>query len=90
MILYTCGSKKSGAPLHPCGRAAKALDEAGYEYELKTVPGYRLLPWTRRGDARAEIEKLTGQSDVPVVVFDDGATMHGTGRIVEWAKSNPA
>lgn len=90
MILYTCGSKKFGAPLHPCGRAAKALDDAGYEYELKTVPGYRMLPWTRRGDVRSEIEELTGQSDVPVVVFDDGTTMHGTGRIVDWAHSNPA
>ena len=28
MILYTCGQKKSLASLgHPCGRAAKALDE---------------------------------------------------------------
>ena len=31
---------------HPCAKAGKALDAAGYEYELKTVGGYRLMPWT--------------------------------------------
>ena len=35
MILYTCGQTKAMASLgHACGRAANALDEAGYEYEL--------------------------------------------------------
>ena len=58
MILYTCGQEKSLASLgHPCGRAAKALDQAGYEYEIRPLPGYRLVPWTwgerRRGRADA-------------------------------------
>ena len=40
MILYTCGQKKAGpAALHPCAKAGKALDAAGYEYEIKTVKG---------------------------------------------------
>jgi glutathione S-transferase len=90
MLLYTCGAKKSGHPLHPCGRAAKALDEAGHSYEIETVAGYKLLPWTRRGDARGEIERLTGQSDVPVLVLDDGRTVAGSGEIVNWARSHPA
>lgn len=90
MVLYTCGQKKSAAPLHPCGKAAKALDDAGHEYEIETVPGYKLLPWTRRGDARAEIERLSGQSDVPVLILGDGEVITGTGAIVDWAKSNPA
>ena len=47
MVLYTCGFKKTAGDLpaaiaHPCGRAAKALDDAGHDYELKTVGGYRL------------------------------------------------
>ena len=47
MILYTCGTKKMGPGFaHPCAKAGKALDAAGYEYELKTVGGYRLMPWT--------------------------------------------
>ena len=68
MILYTCGQKKSFGSLgHPCGRAAKALDEAGYEYEIRALPGYRLMPWTwgeRRGN-RKEVEELTGQTNLP-------------------------
>lgn len=61
MILYTCGQKKRWGnlgPLHPCGRAAKALDEAGYSYELRAVKGSGLMPWTRpsRNDDRAEIK----------------------------------
>jgi glutathione S-transferase len=90
MVLYTCGAKKSGHPLHPCGRAAKALDEAGHSYEVEVVAGFKLLPWTRRGDARAEVERLTGQSDVPVLLLDDGQAMAGTSTIVEWAGSHPA
>ena len=88
MILYTCNGQKNGAPVHPCARAAKALDEAGHVYEIQVVPGFKLLPWTRRGGARAKIEELTGQSDVPVLVPDQGEPIAGTGRIVAWASSN--
>jgi hypothetical protein len=32
VILYTCGQRERHAAIgHACGRAAKALDEAGYE-----------------------------------------------------------
>src|SRR5258707_10270766 len=38
VILYTCGQKKAfGKAGHFCGRAAIALDEAGHEYEIRTV-----------------------------------------------------
>ena len=90
MVLYTCGQKTHAAPFHPCGKAGHALDDAGYEYEIKAVRGYKLLPWTRRGDERAEIEEMTGQSDVPVLVLDDGETIAGSGRIADWAAANPA
>jgi hypothetical protein len=46
VVLYTCRQKKAAGRLgHPCGRAARALDEAGYEYEIKVVGGYRMAPW---------------------------------------------
>jgi hypothetical protein len=40
MVLYTCGegtrSRSFGGLLaHPCGRAAKALDDGGHLYETK-------------------------------------------------------
>lgn len=38
VILYTCGQEKAGPGFaHPCAKAGKALDAAGYEYELRTV-----------------------------------------------------
>ena len=38
------------------------------------VGGYRLMPWTwaRRDDDRAEIKKLSGTNEVPILVLDDG------------------
>jgi glutathione S-transferase len=94
MKLYVCGQKDKGASLpgpirHACGGAMKALDEAGLEYELEVVPGYRLLPWTRGGDARAEVRELTGQDNVPVLLLDDGTAIAGSGKIVDWAESHP-
>ena len=91
MILFTCNQAKNGpALLHPCAKAAKALDDAGHTYELKKVDGYRALPWTRGGDARTEVKELSGQANVPILVLDDGEVISGSGTIASWAKSNPA
>jgi len=93
VILYTCGQKKRmGTPLHPCGWAAKALDEAGHSYELRALRGYRLLPWTRasRAKDRAEVKALSGTNEVPVLVLDDGTVISDSRRIVRWAKQHPA
>jgi hypothetical protein len=93
VILYTCGfERKFGSAGHPCGRAAKALDLAGYEYELQSLPGYKYMPWSwrarRRG--RERIKELTGSHDLPVLVLDDGQVVAPSGKIVEWAKAHPA
>ena len=86
MKLYTCGQREHAAALgHPCGRAAKALRDAGHEFEIEEVEGYRLMPWTRRGK-RDEIRDLSGQENVPVLVLDDGEVVAGSGSIVRWAK----
>jgi glutaredoxin len=93
VILYTCGQKDKHAGIgHPCGRAAKALDEAGYEYEIRDLPGYRLAPWTwgDRRHAREEVRELTGQINLPVLLLDEGKTVIGSGKITDWAKAHPA
>jgi glutathione S-transferase len=93
MVLYTCGQKTSGpGALHPCAKAGKALDAAGYEYELKTFDGYRLAFWTwgRRDRDRAEVKKLSGTNEVPVLVLDDGEVISGSGTIARWAREHPA
>ena len=92
MILYTCGQKTHGAALgHPCGRAARALDRAGYDYEISVVGGYRLVPWTRgrRDRDRAEVKRLSGSNEVPVLVLDDGTVISDSSKIVSWAKEHP-
>lgn len=92
MKLYTCGQRDSGpAAVHPCAKAAGALRDAGHEFEIETVGGYKLLFWTRRGpDVRAKIRELSGQEDVPVLVLDDGEVITGSGTIARWAKEHPA
>ncbi len=95
MVLYVCSSGTHGgglpAPIaHPCGRAAKALDEAGHEYELKRVKGGSLMLWTRfsRARDRAEVEQLSGQRAVPILTLDDGNVLVGSGAIVGWAQEH--
>lgn len=95
MKLYTCGQRGRGGSLpgpvrHPCAAAMRALDETGHDYEVEVVRGYRSMPWTRRGDARAEIRELTGQDDVPVLLLDDGQAIAGTREIVRWAREHPS
>jgi glutathione S-transferase len=93
VILYTCGQKTSTGKLgHPCGRAGDALDAAGYTYELKTVKGYRMAPWTwgSRSQDRAEVRELSGTNEVPILVLDEGEVISGSGDIVKWARDHPA
>jgi glutathione S-transferase len=93
MVLYTCSLKKmAGSYGHPCGRAAKALDRAGYSYEIEVVGGGRLKPWTwaSRDEDRAEVKRLSGTNEVPILVLDDGEVISGSGTIARWAQEHPA
>lgn len=74
---------------HPCGVAAKALDEAGHDYEIEVVGGFKNLPLSRRGK-RQKIVDLTGQEDVPVLVVDDETVVASSREIVAWAQAHPA
>jgi len=96
MVLYTCASGTAfgdapGPFAHPCGKAGKALDAAGHRYEMKQVKGGLLKFWTwpTRARDRAEIERLSAQRAVPILVLDDGAVIAGSGKIAEWAQANP-
>jgi glutathione S-transferase len=93
MVLYTCAAQKHGATIplvaHPCGIAAKALDDAGLTYEVRVVGGFKHVPFSRRGK-RQQIIELTGQADVPVLVTDDESVITGSREIVAWAQSRPA
>lgn len=58
--LYRCRTPTDR--LCPCGRVARALEEAGYEVAQVRVP------W-RKGD-RSEVRALSGQDRVPLLVVD--------------------
>lgn len=97
MKLYVCWGA-FGTPVlgHPCHTAHQALLAAGYEPEVVKVYGHgvgpRLFHWTT--DGRREVEALSGQKVVPVLVTDAGEVVTESRRIVEWAvaypKSQPA
>ncbi len=92
MILYTCPWQRRSSAWHPCGVAAKALDDAGHSFQIKVVKGQVSMPWTwlsRRRD-RAEVRKLSGRNGVPVLVLDAGEVIAGSRDIARWAKRNPA
>lgn len=97
MVLYTCTDGKSfgrmpGPLAHPCGKAGVALDDAGHHYEWRKVRGGTLKFWTwsSRAEDRAEIERLSGQRGVPILVLDGGEVITGSSEIVKWARKNAA
>ena len=94
MKLYVCwGTFQTVRPGgHPCHNAHEALRMAGYEPEVVKVRGLgigpRFLHWTTPG--RKEVEALTGQRAVPVLVTDGGEVITDSHRIADWAERNPA
>jgi Glutathione S-transferase, N-terminal domain len=94
MKLYVCwGTFQTLRPGgHPCANAHKALTEAGYSPEVIKVRGLGVGPgvmhWTTEG--RREVEEISGQKVVPVLVTDSGEVINDSKRIVAWAEANPA
>jgi glutathione S-transferase len=94
MKLYICwGTFQTPRPGgHPCANAYNALKEAGHEFEVEKVHGLgvgpRFLNVMTAG--RREVEKLSGQRGVPILVLDDGEVITDSKNIVEWAQANPA
>jgi glutathione S-transferase len=81
-LLYRCPNPTNW--LCPCGRVARELKRAGIAHETVRMP-------YRRRD-RGEVEELTGQQRVPVLVLDEQAIVDSR-RIVEhlrWRASTDA
>jgi glutathione S-transferase len=70
--LYRCQTPTNW--LCPCGRVARELRKAGQEVDVVRVP------WRRRD--RPEVEALSGQRSVPLVVLE-GEAICDSKRIVE-------
>ena len=94
MKLYVCwGTFPTVRPGgHPCANAYKALCEAGHDPEVVKVRGLGIGPsfmqWETEG--RREVEQLSGQKVVPVLVTDTGEVINDSKRIIEWAEAHPA
>jgi hypothetical protein len=93
MKLYICwGTFQTVRPGgHPCANAFHALRDAGHDPELIKVHGLGVGPgflqWKTEG--RKEVERLTGQTAVPVLVTDD-EVITDSKRIIAWAEEHPA
>jgi glutathione S-transferase len=72
-MLYRCSTPTDW--LCPCGRVARALRREGIDYDAVVVP--------QRRSRRPEVEALTDQRRVPVLVID-GEAICDSRRIVEY------
>jgi len=94
MKLYICwGTFQTPRPGgHPCANAHNALKEAGHDPEVVKVHGLGVGPkfLNVMTSGRREVEEISGQREVPVLVLDDGEVIADSRNIVEWAAANPA
>ena len=76
ITLHRCNNMWVKVGGHPCWRVQKALDEAGIEYELDTLP-VRALETRRDRAAHAPeevpVDRVRGRLDLPRGVEGDGA-----------------
>jgi hypothetical protein len=93
--LYVCwGTFQTPRPPHghPCHNAYAALRMAGHDPEVIKVRGLGMGPRFLHlmTDGRREVERLSGQRAVPVMVADDGEVVADSRRIIDWAEAHPA
>jgi len=94
MKLYVCwGTMPIPLPGgHACRNAHEALKAAGHDPEVIKVRGHGVGPSLLRfeTDGRREVEELSGQSVVPVLVTGSGEVVSDSKRIIAWAEAHPA
>jgi glutathione S-transferase len=75
MKLYRCITPSDRLCL--CGRVARELERAGFEFETERVS------LSAKPENRQNIIELTGQPRVPVLVEDGGSATHDSKRVLE-------
>jgi glutaredoxin 3 len=75
VVLFRCPTPTDY--LCPCGAVSRRLRKLEVEFDTVRVP------YGRSGGRRAEIEELTGQSRVPVLI-DGDEVVHDSKRILEY------
>ncbi len=95
MKLYICwGTFQTPRPGgHPCANAYNAVRAAGHEPEVVKVRGLGVGPGVVQAivpGSRDEVERVSGQRAVPVLVTDSNEVLTDSKRIIDWAQANPA
>ncbi len=93
MKLYICwGTFQTPRPGgHPCANAHEALTRAGHHPEIVKVHGLAMGPsfLNVMTDGRREVEAISGQRQVPVMVTGSDEVISGSQEIVAWADAHP-
>lgn len=93
MKLYVCYGTFTTTPRpggHPCGKAYRALKQAGHDPQVIRSYGLGFLPSIfNQTPGRREVKRLTGSDMVPVLVTDSGEAISGSGEIMAWAEQHP-
>lgn len=92
MKLYVCwGTHREPFHRHPCRAALCALQAAGHDPDVIKVRGLgvgpRIFQWMTQG--RREVERISGQRAVPVLMTVDGEVVVGSNKIIDWAAGHP-
>ncbi len=92
--LYVCygfmqNIRTTGRPGgHPCGNALHALRDAGHSPEVIPVHGLG-VPGLDKLGKRDEVQEVSGQRVVPVLVTDTDEVVTDSKKIVAWAQAHP-
>lgn len=84
--LYVCHVDKIPS-LHPCAKADAALTDAGVQHEKVVYGTGQPFGIGVRGK-RPDLEAVSGQEKLPVLVLPGGETVNGSKAITGWAKTN--
>lgn len=91
MKLYVCHTIK-GPDIHPCAKAYRALTAHGYDPVIELVSGSARLPrifdFIAKTKGRHKVERLTGETRVPALEFDNGKAIAGSTNISKWCEQS--
>ncbi|MDO9410673.1 glutathione S-transferase N-terminal domain-containing protein [Patulibacter sp.] len=85
--LYVCHIDAKMPRLHPCAKAHAALEGAGIAHD-KIVYGKGRPFGIGAAGTRGDLERVSGQEKLPVLVLPGGETVSGSGSIVRWAREH--
>jgi len=86
--LYVCWGTFGTDKQHPCAKAFRALQSAGYEPEV--VKTYGCYGTDRLFKGRCEVKRLTGNFKVPTLILGDDSIIDSSDAISAWAAEHPA